>query len=155
MNRNLRSSIIGSCATVVLATAMAGCGASGTSQYVPDTDVARTSLEAALTAWRDGRPCGHIDAKPPIEVADSRWRGGQQIESFQIGEEQVDGQGPRQFMVKLTNKKGGKVEDVRYFVSGRDPVWVFAETDYQQMMDMGNGPDTNKSSKAGGKRRGR
>jgi hypothetical protein len=141
MNRKLRSLITVCCAAVASLPALAGCDATGGARYVPPADVARTSLEAALAAWRDGRPCGPIEAAPPIQIADSRWQNGQQIEAFQIGDEQPDGDGTRQFPVKLTIKKSGKVEEVRYIVHGRDPVWIYSDIDYKRMIDMGNGTE--------------
>ncbi len=66
---------------------LAGCG-EGHAKYKPTADEARTSLEAALTAWRDGKPYGPIETKPPVHMVDSVWQGGQQIESFQIGDEE-------------------------------------------------------------------
>jgi hypothetical protein len=98
----------------------------------------------ALTAWRDGRPCGPIEATPPVRVADSLWQGGQAIEAFQIGDEQAAEDGTKRFPVKLTMKKTKAVQEVRYIVYGRDPVWVFSEADYRRMIDMGNGPETSK-----------
>ena len=62
---------------------------------------------------------------------------GQQIESFQIGDEEDGGDGTKQFVVKLTMKKAKAGQDVRYFVHGRDPVWVFSEADYKQMLEHG------------------
>lgn len=135
--------------------ALVGCDGRGNARFVPAADVARTSLEAALTAWRDGRPCGPIEAKPPIQVTDARWQNGQQIQAFEIGEEQDEGDGTRQFPVKLTLKKDGKVEEARYFVHGRDPVWIYSEADYKRMIDMGNGATTPRTRTQPGRRTGR
>jgi hypothetical protein len=150
MNRKVCSSIA---AMAALLTAMAGCDATGNARHVPDADLARTSLQTALTAWRDGRPCEPIAGPPAIQVSDSRWRDGQQIAAFEIGEEQADGDETRQFPVKLTFKKTGKVEEVRYVVHGREPVWVYSDTDYKRLIDMGNGEDTGRAPTA--RRRGR
>ena len=120
---------------------LAGCDAAGHARFSPTKDEARSSLEAALTAWRDGRPFGPIEATPPIRIADSLWQGGQAIEAFEIGDEQASDDGTKRFPVKLTIKKPKAVRDVRYVVYGRDPVWVFSEADYQRMIDMGNGPE--------------
>jgi hypothetical protein len=123
---------------------LAGCGATGQTRFSPGQDQARSALEAALTAWRDGQPYGPIEATPPVRVADSLWQGGQAIEAFQIRDEQSNDDGTKRFAVKLTIKKTKAVQDVRYVVYGRDPVWVFSETDYQRMIDMGNGPETSR-----------
>jgi hypothetical protein len=132
---------------------LAGCGDAGHAKFTPTKDEARSSLEAALTAWRDGRPFGPLETTPPVRIADSLWQGGQQIESFQIGDEQSNDDGTKHFPVKLTIKKTKAVQEVEYVVHGRDPVWVFSGTDYQRMIDMDNGPQPtrNRSSAIGGR----
>jgi hypothetical protein len=132
---------------------LAGCGGSGHARYTPTKDEARSSLEAALSAWRDGQPYGPIETVPPIRVADTLWQGGQRIESFQIGEEEDPGDGTKQFPVKLTMKKTNQVQEVRYVVNGRDPVWVFSELDYKKLIDMGNGPEIPGKRPSGGRSR--
>jgi hypothetical protein len=153
MHRLHRSSVFAFAAALLLP--LAGCDGSGNARFAPDADVARSSLETALTAWRDGRPCGPIEGTPPIRIADSRWQNGEQIASFQIGDEQADQDGTKQFPVKLTIKKSGTVEDVRYIVHGRDPVWIYSEADYKRMIDMGNGAEPAKARPAAGRRGGR
>jgi len=133
---------------------MAGCGASH-ARYVPTSGEARSSLEAALTAWRDGKAVGDVEAKPPVHVVDSAWQAGRQLESFQIGDEEDVGDGTKQFVVKLTMKKAKGEQDVRYVVHGRDPVWVFTAEEYKHMLDMDNKPETAPTSKAGSRRSGR
>jgi hypothetical protein len=147
--RTIRSHLIGLIAAALGLFLLAGCDASGRARFTPTQDEARASLEAALTAWRDGRPCGPIEASPPVQVADSLWQSGQQIESFQIGDEEDPGDGTKQFPVKLTMKKTKKVQEVRYVVHGRDPVWVFGEADYKQMIDMSNGPEPARNRSSG------
>jgi hypothetical protein len=118
-----------------------GCGDTGHARYAPTQDEARSSLEKALTAWRDGRPCGPIEATPPVSVSDSRWQGGQRIESFEIGIEEPGSDGTKVFPVKLTMQKSNEIREVKYVVFGRDPVWVSDEQDYKRMIDMGNAPE--------------
>jgi len=141
-------------ALVPLLGLIAGCGASH-ARYVPTSGEARSSLEAALAAWRDGKAAGDVEAKPPVHVVDSAWQAGQQIESFQIGAEEDVGDGTKQFVVKLTMKKAKGDQDVRYVVHGRDPVWVFNAEDYKHMLDMDNKPDLTPRKKAGPGRSGR
>src|SRR5579864_5228863 len=83
---------------------IAGCGASH-ARFTPTSGEARSSLEAALTAWRDGKAYGQVEAKPPVQMVDSAWQAGQQLESFQIGDEEAGSDGSKQFVVKLTMKK--------------------------------------------------
>jgi hypothetical protein len=132
---------------------LVGCDSAGHARYTPTQDEARSSLEAALTAWRDGRSPESIDVTPPVRVADSLWQGGEQIDSFQVGDEEAADDGTKRFPVKLTVKKSKKVEEVRYVVHGRDPVWVYSEKDYQRMIDMGNGSSNANSKPASGRNR--
>jgi hypothetical protein len=130
---------------------LAGCGASH-ARFVPTSGEARASLEAALSAWRDGKAAGEIEAKPPIHVVDSAWQAGRQLQSFQIGEEEDGGDGVKQFVVKLTMKNSKGDQEVRYVVHGRDPVWVFTADDYKHMLDMDNKPDAAPRARAGTRR---
>ena len=118
--------------------------------YTPTSDEARGSLETALTAWRDGKPCGPIEAS----LADPGCRlglaSGQQIESFEIGDEKDDGDGTKQFAVKLKMKKPARRRTVRYFVHGRDPVWVYREEDYKRMINMDNNPEPARPARSRG-----
>ena len=101
-----------------------------------------------MTAWRDGKPFGPIDAKPPVQVADSAWQAGQQVESFEIGEEKDEGDGTKQFVVTMKMKKPPGDQTVRYYVHGRDPVWVYREEDYKRMINMDNNPEPVSRSKS-------
>jgi hypothetical protein len=75
-------------------------------------------------------------------VIDSAWQGGQQIESFLIGDAQDAGDGTMQFAVKLVTKPKGTEQEVKFVVHGRDPVYVFREEDYQRTLNMDNNPVT-------------
>jgi hypothetical protein len=123
-----------------LPIAWSGCG-SDTARYTPTADAARTSLEAALTAWRDGRPIGAIEGDtPPVRVADSNWRSGEKLEAFQVlGEGDVDGR--KEFTVRLTMKQPRGEKEARYIVHGRDPIWVYRREDFARAMDMDNQPE--------------
>jgi hypothetical protein len=153
MSSALRRQSVSFGAVVLLFGVTAGCG-TGHARYTPSTDEARSSVEAALTAWKDGKPAGEIEATPPVRVVDSAWQAGEQIESFVIGD-QEDVDGTKQFPVKLTMKKTQKSEDVRYIVHGRDPVWVYRDTDYQRTLNMENNPDTAPKTRAASGRSGR
>jgi hypothetical protein len=119
---------------------LAGCGRSGSGRYTPTGDEGRSSLDAALTAWRDGRSPAQVEATPPVRVVDFAWRAGQQVDSFRIlGEEPAD-DGTKRFNVRLTMKKPRVDRDVRYVVHGRDPVWVYREDDYRRALNMDDNP---------------
>jgi hypothetical protein len=132
---------------------MAGCGATH-ARYTPTSGEARSSLEAALTAWQGGKAIGEIEAKPPVHMGDSAWQARQQLESFQIGAEEDSGDGTKQFVVKLTMKHAKEPREVRYIVQGRDPVWIFSAEEYKHMADMDNRPATAPKPGTGSRRAG-
>jgi hypothetical protein len=135
-----RSRSIGALKLAALLTALSGCG-SDPARYTPTADVARQSLEAALTAWRDGQPIGSIErGAPPVRVVDSKWRLGEKLEAFQVlGEADVDGR--KEFTVRLTMKQPRGAKEARYVVHGRDPVWVYRGEDFARAMDMDSQPE--------------
>jgi hypothetical protein len=140
-------------AASLLVSLLTGCGASS-ARFKPTSDEARSSLETALTAWRDGKPYGSVVATPPIQVGDSAWQAGDQVESFEIGEELDDGDGTKQFVVAIKMKKPPGNQSVRYYVHGRDPVWIYREEDYKRMLNMDNNPVTTSPSKSKNRRSG-
>jgi hypothetical protein len=154
MNPVKRYRRLGLCVLVPLVSLLTGCGASH-ARYTPTSGEARSSLEAALTAWRDGKPYGPVETSPQVQVADSAWQGGQQIESFQIGDEEDSGDGTKQFAVTLSMKKPPGDQSVRYVVHGREPVWVYREEDYKRMLNMDNNPVPTSRSKSVPRRSGR
>jgi len=116
---------------LIVGGALAGCGTGGTERFIPPEQTSRQALEAALTAWQEGKPPGPVaDGKPSINAVDSKWRAGQKISKWEIvGEE--PGSGPTFYSVRLTLKGSAKEQVVRYVVVGRDPLWVYREDDYQ------------------------
>ena len=135
-----RSRGVGALALAALLTASSGCE-SDTARYAPTMDVARKSLEAALTAWREGRPIGALEGDtPPVRVVDSSWRSGEKIETFQVlGEGDADGR--KEFTVRLTMKEPRGAKEARYVVHGRDPIWVYRGEDFARAMDMDHQPE--------------
>jgi hypothetical protein len=67
----------------------------------------------------------------PVQVVDSEWLSGKQLQSYEIvGEEKNEG--PRVFSVRLTlQKPAGRQATIRYYVVGKDPLWVYRESDYK------------------------
>lgn len=111
-----------------------GCGGSGFEQYTPSSTTARATLEAALTAWQEGKPHGTLeDHSPVISVGDFRWREGNKLQSFTILEE-TPGDGPVWFTVTLRFRDPSAEITVKYAVIGKEPLWVFTEEDYGKLM---------------------
>lgn len=115
---------------------LAGCllaicaGCSSNSKYFPSETRARQALEAALTAWRDGKKPGPIEGSPvPLQAVDSRWRAGEKLTAYEIAGLEPS-QGPAVFSVRLTMEGTDQPIVVRYYVVGKDPLWVYREDDY-------------------------
>ncbi len=122
------------CALVcgLLLAAGTGCS-SGYSKYIPSENKAKQALEAALNAWKEGKKPGVIEGAPmALEAVDSQWRRGQQLRSFEILSEEPNENGPRVFSVKLVMAQPANQEvTVRYFIVGKEPLWVYREDDYK------------------------
>jgi hypothetical protein len=114
-----------------------GCGGGHRSDkdYLPAEDRARTALDTALAAWRNGQPAGNIaGAGTAVQAVDSQWQAGQKLASYEIVRAEPGGKPPR-FTVKL-QLQGGAAQEVRYVVMGIDPLWVYREEDYQSSIGM-------------------
>ena len=122
----------------VLASLCAGCGHKGGTfdNYAPKAQAARAALAAALTAWQNGAEPGRIEAaSPAVQAVDFQWQAGQKLQSYEILEE-LQGDGPKRFSVKLTLDGSGAAQEVRYVVLGREPLWVYREEDYAKVSAM-------------------
>lgn len=129
----------------------AGCS-SRTIDALPPTPDARTALETALNAWRDGAKPGTISGtEPVVQVVDTPWSQGQRLKSFEIlGEDRSDSQ--LKFSVRLALAKPEKTEEASYYVLGHGPVMIFREEDYLRNINMEDGPRLSKSTKPGWRR---
>jgi hypothetical protein len=109
----------------------AGCLNKSDNKYVPSETRARAALEAALTAWRDGKKPDQIEAAPiQVQAVDSLWRAGKELTVYEILA-QEPGEGPPVFSVRLTIQGSDQPIVVRYYVVGKDPLWVYSEDDYK------------------------
>jgi hypothetical protein len=124
-------------ATAVLGLLLVVCAGGGCAKptydkYIPSEDRAKQALETALNAWRDGKMPGAIEGGPmPVQAVDSTWRSGKQLQAYEILGEEA-GQGPRVFSVRLTLKgRAAAPTTVRYYVVGKEPLWVYREDDYK------------------------
>jgi hypothetical protein len=121
-----------------------GCD-SGNGRITPKGDEARTAVESALSAWRDGRPYDKLESTPPVRVVDSAWRDGQKIESFEIVGEEGRDDGTKAFSVRLSSSKPKGERKVNHVAYGLATLWVYREEDYKRMLQMDNNPGATKS----------
>lgn len=112
-----------------------GCkGEGGVEKYTPSQNDARTAVETALKHWKEGqaKPSKFTMGAVKIEVVDMAWTEGQKLQEYEIlAEEPVEGAGPRVFSVRLKTNKAAAT--VKYFVIGKDPLWVYGERDYKKL----------------------
>lgn len=103
-------------------------------------DVARKSLEAALTAWRDGKKPGNMEGtSPSVQATDFEWTSGRKLEAFEIIREEPS-TADKRFTVKLNQGKAAPAVEATYVVIGLDPVLVLRAEDYERMLNMENNP---------------
>jgi hypothetical protein len=123
------------CLTLVVA----GCSGSGsTERFVPKSDNARKALVAALDGWQAGHPVGAVPgaSAPAVTLVDTKRPRGQKLASYEIVKEESDQQGHRVFTVRLTFGQGAP-QEVRFYVFGIDPLWVYREDDYNRLAGTG------------------
>lgn len=117
--------LLGTCTATVV-----GCGGPTAKDYVPEQGLARQGLEAALASWKKGEPLATISSlRVPVNVIDERWRAGKKLESFEIVSETPGDPHPK-FTVRMRLAKQNKDEETNYIVTGRDPILVIREEDY-------------------------
>jgi hypothetical protein len=102
---------------------------------VPDAAKAQEALDQVLAAWKNGEAAGPLQSNSPpitIQVADSTRRPGQRLVDYELLGE-VSGEGPRTFVVRLKLENPAAVREVRYYLVGIDPLWVFRQADYDAL----------------------
>ena len=118
-----------------LLSLFAGCsgGKSSVESFNPQEDTAREALTEALTAWQNGQSePGEIEGtEPRVQANDSTWRSGAKLKSFEIAEE-LAGDNPRKFRVKLTLEGVDAAREVTYVVVGKDPLHVMSDDEYNR-----------------------
>ncbi len=125
-----------------LLVAAVGCG-DERREALPSDESARTALDLALSSWRDGKKPGPITGTtPPAEIHDTRWSLGDRLASYEILGEEKNG-AEMKFNVRLTLAQPAGVQEVKYYVLGRDPVMIFRDEDYARNINMDNGPSLN------------
>ena len=108
---------------------------SGYERYVPNAAKAQAALDQVLAAWKNGEPVGALQSNLEpitIQVADSTRQPGQRLTDYELLGE-ISGEGPRTFAVRLTLDSPSQQREVRYYLVGIDPLWVFRQEDYDAL----------------------
>jgi hypothetical protein len=110
-----------------------GCSG-GARSRLPSAGAAHQAVEAALTAWKEGKEYGPLPGTTPqVDVSDSKWRDGEKLNSFAILREEISKQGAPVIVVQLTVEGQDAPQEVRYVVVGKDRLWVAREDDAADM----------------------
>ena len=124
-------------AALLLILAIPACGGPS---MTPRADRARGALEAALTAWREGKPPGNIaGTDPPVQAIDNEWTNGRKLAAFEVLRE-LPSESDRRFAVKLTHRAPDAAVEVAYVVLGSNPIAVIREEDFARTLNMDNNP---------------
>ncbi|HQU47215.1 MAG: hypothetical protein B7Z73_14755 [Planctomycetia bacterium 21-64-5] len=128
-----RWSIVEWALAALLLPGVAACGRpSGYERYVPSAERAHEALDQVLAAWKSGETVESLTLKSApitVRVADSTRRPGQRLVAYDLLGE-VSGEGPRTFVVRLKLDDPSDEQEVRYYLVGIDPLWVFRQEDY-------------------------
>ncbi len=122
---------------VTVLLALAGCGSG--SAPLPSSAAARQALQAALDAWKAGKPASSLAGlEPKIEVVDFEWRAGEALTGYSLGAD-APGQGTQTLSASLT-LKGQPPKEVKYMVFGINPIRIYRDEDFTRAMNMENNP---------------
>lgn len=145
MTRDRRSSV-----PMVLALFLClntgGCGGSS-KNYAPTAEGAKETLDRALSAWQKGEKSNSLEtASPPINVSIADWQAGKVLEKFEIlKEEPVPGEVNKMFSTNLRLKGAKSDTKARFIVIGREPIWVYGENDFKNLLNMDNNKPATKT----------
>lgn len=122
----------------LLLVSAGGCApsvSSGYDRYIPSAERAEAALVQVLDAWKSGETASALafQAAPiTLQVADTTRRPGQRLVDYELLGE-VSGEGPRTFVARLKLDNPRQEEEVRYYLVGIDPLWVFRQEDYDAL----------------------
>jgi hypothetical protein len=115
---------VGPILRIVLVAAVSCVGCARGTRYTAEPDKAAAVIEAALSAWKEGKSCDELrKLSPPIHVADERWHGGATITSYTIGEGKPFGPSTR-FEVTLEGPPPIGTKTVTYTVSTQPAISI-------------------------------
>ncbi len=108
---------------VVLMISLCGC-TQETASHTLDPELARTSVEKAMTAWVEGKT--PKDLQPEIVVGDTAWVQGKKLVSFQVlrDEETSDGSN---LHIRVQRKFAAEESKVTYIVGTSPVITIFPQ----------------------------
>jgi hypothetical protein len=107
----------------LLCAGVSGCGASPPKPA--DPEVARQTLDRALTAWKSGKTVDSLkEDSPPIVVNDHAWSGGAQLIKYEVGKTEHSLGADRRFdiVLWLKDSKGKEKKEKTEYRVGTAPV---------------------------------
>lgn len=112
-------------ATTIFCLWLSGCGDTARTAAPVDPGQARTTLKAALNAWKEGRSPSDLRSRSPEIVAqDADWQRGMKLTDYEVlgnGDER-DANLECRVKLKMVDKQGKPVERTVTYVVGTDPV---------------------------------
>ena len=117
-NRGRVTALLAGC----LLTVCAGCSSTSTGKFVPTETRAREALEAALTAWQEGKTPDQIEGAPvQVRAVDSQWRVREEIDRIRDPGPGA-GRGAAGVLGAADDQAGSSQPSVvRYYVVGNEP----------------------------------
>lgn len=120
---------------LLCASLLAGCGAATVESFTPQKDTAEVALLTALEAWLAGEKESALeDTDIAVTLADPVVEQGAKLASYELIKP-LEGDNPRQFLVKVT-LEGGAPQEVVYVVVGKDPLYVMPKSEYDRTSEM-------------------
>jgi hypothetical protein len=117
---------------IAFVLSLSGCSGGGHERFVPPIESAEEALETVLRAWKEGQPYKAIDdVEPTVQPVESRWQHGQKLQDYEILK-QLDVKDSKQFQVRIKLEGAAAAEETTYVVLGKDPLYVYWITDYEQ-----------------------
>ena len=96
-----RMPFAGLAAGVLMMSMIPGCAGNSPASST-DTNEARSALDRALSAWRDGKTTDALKSEePPLEASDHQWRNGLHLVRYEVHKELLPSGSGQSFRVTL------------------------------------------------------
>jgi hypothetical protein len=96
-----RMPFAGLAAGVLILSVTSGCG-NNSAAGAADTNQARSALDRALSAWRDGKTADTLKSEePPLEASDHQWKNGLHLVKYEVQQHPLPSGSGQTFRVTL------------------------------------------------------